>query len=101
MCGSGRRACLFNVAAAFAISATAWGGNPQITSFVVAKVDLPIVIAHARDDFTRVFVAGGAGRISVIKDGALLPGPFLDISALVHDSSSNEQGLLGLAFHPD
>jgi len=101
MCGIDRRACLFSVVAAFALPATAWGGNPQITSFVVGNVDLPTAIAHARGDFTRVFVAGGTGLISVITDGALLPDPSLAISALVHDTSSNEQGLLGLAFHPE
>ncbi len=34
----------------------------------------------------------------VVKNGAVLPTPFLDISDLV--STGGEQGLLGLAFHP-
>ena len=34
----------------------------------------------------------------VVKNGAVLPTPFLDISDLV--STGSEQGLLGLAFHP-
>ena len=38
------------------------------------------------------------GRIRLIKSGALLETPFLDITALV--SKGHEQGLLGLAFHP-
>ncbi len=96
----GPLACLFSVAAASTLPATAWGGNPQITSFVVANVDVPTAIAHAPGDFTRVFVAGRSGPISVIKDQAVLPDPFLDISALVRDNT-NEQGLLGLAFHPE
>ncbi len=100
MRGSGRVAWLFSVAAASTLPATAWGGNPQITSFVVANVDVPTAIAHAPGDFTRVFVAGRSGPISVIKDQAVLPDPFPDISALVRDNV-NEQGLLGLAFHPD
>jgi hypothetical protein len=38
------------------------------------------------------------GRIRVIRDGRLLPAPFLDITDKV--AYGGEQGLLGLAFHP-
>jgi glucose/arabinose dehydrogenase len=41
-----------------------------------------------------------AGPIRIIKDGALLPTPFLELTAKV-SSSAGEQGLLGLAFAPD
>jgi glucose/arabinose dehydrogenase len=41
-----------------------------------------------------------AGRIRVIRNGQLDPQPYLDISNKV-GSSGNEQGLLGIAFHPD
>lgn len=34
-------------------------------------------------------------------DGSIEPTPFLDISAKVNNSFNNEQGLVGLAFHPD
>ena len=44
------------------------------------------------------FVVEQTGRIRVIKNGVLLPTPFLDISSQV--STGGEQGLLGLAFHP-
>lgn len=37
-----------------------------------------------------------AGRIRIVENGKLLPKPFLTIKV----STSNEQGLLGLAFHP-
>ena len=39
------------------------------------------------------------GRIRILQDGQLQPQPFLDISDRV-GSDGNEQGLLGLAFHP-
>ncbi|WP_165942208.1 PQQ-dependent sugar dehydrogenase [Luteimonas arsenica] len=58
----------------------------------------PVVITHAGD--ARLFVAEQPGRIRVIDQGVVLPVPFLDIRDRV-DSSGNEQGLLGLAFHPD
>ena len=66
---------------------------------VASGLDKPTVIAHAKDD--RLFVVEQPGRIRVIdSNGNLLGAPFLDIQSRV-DSSSNEMGLLGLAFHPD
>ena len=42
------------------------------------------------------------GVIRIIENGAVLPTPFLDIaSGVAGPSSSNERGLLSLAFHPD
>jgi glucose/arabinose dehydrogenase len=51
------------------------------------------------DGSGRLFVIEKAGRIRIIQDGQLLSQPFLDITDRV-GSSGNEQGLLGLAFHP-
>lgn len=45
-----------------------------------------------------LFVVEQAGRIRIIRDGALLPTPFLDITSKV--TSGGEQGLLSLAFDP-
>ena len=47
----------------------------------------------------RLFVVEQPGLIRVIRDGELLPEPFLDIRDRV--SCCSERGLLGLAFHPD
>ncbi|MCB1689608.1 MAG: PQQ-dependent sugar dehydrogenase [Halioglobus sp.] len=59
----------------------------------------PVAIENAGD--ARLFVAERAGVIRVLEsDGSLLSTPFLNISSQVDDSAS-EQGLLGLAFHPD
>ena len=47
----------------------------------------------------RLFICEQGGRLRVVKDGALLPTPFLTIpSASI--SSSGERGLLGVAFDP-
>ena len=51
------------------------------------------------DGSGRLFVLEKAGRIRIIENDQLLETPFLDITDRV-GSSSNEQGLLGLAFHP-
>lgn len=45
-----------------------------------------------------MFVVEQGGRIKILKNGAIQPTPFLDISAQI--KSGGEEGLLGLAFHP-
>jgi len=60
----------------------------------------PIGIAHAGDGSGRLFIIEQPGIIRILEDGQVLPTPFLDIRSRV-GSEANEQGLLGLAFHPD
>jgi glucose/arabinose dehydrogenase len=64
---------------------------------VVTGLQNPLYLtAPAGDD--RLFVVEQPGRIRVVRNGALLPTPYLDIGARI--SSGGERGLLGLAFHP-
>ncbi len=46
-----------------------------------------------------LFVVEQAGTIRIIEGGELLPAPFLDVSGEIN--CCGEEGLLGLAFHPD
>lgn len=62
-------------------------------------LERPVDIQPAGDGSGRLFIVEQPGRIRVLQDGALLPAPFLDIVFEV-GSSGNEQGLLGLVFHP-
>lgn len=57
----------------------------------------PIGIRSAGDGSGRVFVIERCSGIRIVKDGALLPTPFVSIAA----SCGGEQGILGLAFDPD
>jgi glucose/arabinose dehydrogenase len=59
----------------------------------------PVDIQNAGDGSGRLFVVEQPGRIRVIQNGQLLETVFLDIVERVNDNG-NEQGLLGLAFHP-
>jgi glucose/arabinose dehydrogenase len=59
----------------------------------------PLLVTHAGDHTGRLFVVEQGGRIFVINRGQRLTTPFLDLTGQV--SGGNEQGLLGLAFHPD
>src|SRR2546421_142590 len=58
----------------------------------------PVEMANSGDGSGRLFVAEQGGAIKIVKDGTILPTPFLDITARV--LSGGERGLLGLAFHP-
>jgi glucose/arabinose dehydrogenase len=67
---------------------------------VVGGLDRPVGLANAGDGRGWLFVVEKVGRIRIVAGGDLIASPFLDISDRV-GSSQNEQGLLGLAFHPD
>ncbi len=68
---------------------------------VATGLDQPLMITGAPGD-PRLFVIEQDGRVRVIKDGALLPTPFLDISGSSGQVlAGGERGLLGIAFHPD
>ncbi len=64
----------------------------------------PVQATAPPGDSERLFLVesrdGSTGRIRILDlaTGTLLPDPFLSIAAV---STGNEQGLLGLAFHPD
>ena len=58
----------------------------------------PVQLSHAGDGSGRLFVLEKSGRIRIIKDGALVEKPFLDISEQV--VTEDEQGLLNIAFPP-
>lgn len=59
----------------------------------------PVNMKHAGDD--RFFVCEQSGIIKIINsNGSVNTTPFLDIESIVRDIG-NEQGLLGIAFHPN
>lgn len=71
--------------------------SPFATGF---DTDTITDIAHAGDD--RLFVVQREGVIRIVGPaGDLYPEPFLDIRPDVTHEINWEQGLLGLAFHPD
>jgi glucose/arabinose dehydrogenase len=58
----------------------------------------PVHITHANDGSARLFVVEQRGVVRILKDGAILSPPFLDISPRV--SCCGERGLLSIAFPP-
>jgi glucose/arabinose dehydrogenase len=60
----------------------------------------PTAVTNAGDGSGRLFVVERRGQIHAVNEAGVVDDtPFLDISGIVR--SNNEQGLLGLAFHPD
>ncbi len=66
---------------------------------VVSGLDSPVDIQFPPDGSGRMFILEQAGRIRIVKNGQLQEPAFLDVTGEVGDRG-NEQGLLGLAFHP-
>lgn len=64
---------------------------------VVSGLTSPVLLT-APDGDTRLFIVEKPGRIRIVRDGDLLPTPFLDIAGQTSDGG--ERGLLGLAFDP-
>ncbi|MCD6032087.1 MAG: yliI 3, partial [Thermomicrobiales bacterium] len=78
-------------------------GDPKIELVKVASgFSDPVNIAFPNDGTGRIFVVERAGKIRIVEaDGSVRDEPFLDLSAQVTTVGGGEQGLLGLAFHPD
>ncbi|HET9907572.1 MAG TPA: PQQ-dependent sugar dehydrogenase, partial [Anaerolineales bacterium] len=66
---------------------------------VISGLSQPVFITNADDGSGRLFVIERIGRIRIGENNMLLPTPFLDMESIVR-STSSEQGLLALAFHP-
>jgi glucose/arabinose dehydrogenase len=76
-------------------------GTPSITlTPFVSGLSSPVDFQTPDDGSGRIFIVQQPGTIRIISGGSLLPTPFLDISSKVN-FDGGEQGLLGLAFHPN
>jgi glucose/arabinose dehydrogenase len=73
--------------------------NGYAWQLVTDGLESPVGLDHAGDGSGRLFVLEQRGRIRILSGGELLPEPLLDITDRV-GSGGNEQGLLGIAFHP-
>ncbi|MCA9305432.1 MAG: PQQ-dependent sugar dehydrogenase [Phycisphaerales bacterium] len=83
---------------------SAIGGATPMTSVRVASgLTRPIFLTHAPGDFTQVYIIEKQGIIKTMDLSSGTIATWLNIDALVGGgtSTNSEQGLLGLAFHPD
>ena len=73
---------------------------------IMKVADVPakaLYITQPKGETDRLFVLNQKGMIYIIRNGLTLKAPFINISDRVHGSLTpgSEEGLLGLAFHPD
>ena len=73
--------------------------NTLALTTVVSGLSSPLGLERPPGD-NRFFVVQQAGTVRIIENGALRSGNFLDIQSLVN-FDGQEQGLLGLTFHPN
>jgi len=69
----------------------------QLQPFL-SGLSTPVYVTSAHDGTNRLFIVEQGGAIKVVQPGSTTPTVFLDISSKV--IFGGEQGLLGLAFHP-
>ena len=65
---------------------------------VVTDLAAPVFVTGPPDGSGRLFVAEQAGVIRIVRGGAVVDEPFIDLSSLIQ--AGGERGLLGLAFPP-
>jgi glucose/arabinose dehydrogenase len=65
---------------------------------IATGLDQPLLATSPPGD-PRLFVIEQTGKVRVIKNGQLLETPFIDLGSAIQ--CCGEQGLLGIAFHPD
>lgn len=80
------------------------GAVGLMTERVASGLARPVMVTHAPGDTSRLFIveqrSGSTGRIKILNlnTGSVNATPFLSVTGV---STSSEQGLLGLAFHPN
>lgn len=95
--------CAITLTAIGAATASA-GAPPALTTEVVASgLNRPVYVTHAPGDFERLFFLEKRGVMRVIDLDTNTVSDVMNIDARVGGGTSDfsEQGLLGLAFHPD
>lgn len=72
--------------------------------FPEVQIRRPIVVTHANDGSDRIFIASQLGVIHIVENDEEADESieFLDIEdQVVYNDKKNEEGLLGMAFHPN
>jgi glucose/arabinose dehydrogenase len=77
---------------------TTMPGPPKLKQ-ILSGLSNPLYATSAHDGTNRLFLVEQTGAIKVLQPGSTTPTVFLDLSSKVQ--FGGEQGLIGLAFHPE
>lgn len=92
------------LAASLLSAPLAFSAFPTIKLQPVAlkQIHAPTNLAPSPDGSGRTFICDQPGNIHILKNGMILPVPFLDVGGKMVSitTSYTERGLLGMAFHP-
>jgi hypothetical protein len=86
------------IAALILLAGLAQPAASAVLVSVVSGLIQPVFVGHAGDGTNRLFIVEQPGTIRVLEPGSATPSTFLDVRQKV--LSGGEEGLLGLAFHP-
>ena len=90
----------------FALS-VAWAAAAQTVPLrleqVATGLDRPLFLTAPSGDLSRLFILERAGLVRIVKNGTLLSTPFIDPRETEPGAitTAGEEGLLGMAFHPN
>ena len=98
-CTEKRIAWVTGLALALSASSVAAAAPPVVLRSEIVGLENPIAVTHAGDRSHRLFVAQRDGLILVVPPGGRRGQVFVDLRDRV-SCCEQENGLLGLAFHP-
>ncbi len=91
---------LWGVLLTATVSVGAQDTAPYMLQPIAEGFTFPTAITQPPQDNERLFIADLSGKVSIVKQGTLLPVPFLDLSKQISSSASGA-GLHNIVFHPD
>lgn len=70
---------------------------------VTDAIKSPVQMVVARDNTNRLFISDLGGKIFILRNGKLLPKPFIDVSSKLEqkDTTASMKAIFSIAFHPD
>jgi len=74
--------------------------SPYALQPIADGLTFPTAIVQPPHQSDRLFIADLSGKVWILKQGALLPTPFLDLSKMI-SPSANGAGLHNIVFHPN
>ncbi len=82
------------------LASTGSAQQPLTTVRIASGLTRPVTCTQPDGELERLYVVEqNAARIRIVRNGVLQATPFLNVPGV--QAGGNEQGLLGLAFHPD